>query len=77
MENYLEHLKQSQPTVSELNGSDAAARIAAAPFEPYSVVGFDTREAERLGLKAGEEVSVTRDDYIGRSPFYSYARSSA
>ncbi|KAJ7904484.1 hypothetical protein B0H14DRAFT_2327820 [Mycena olivaceomarginata] len=64
MENYLEHLKQSQPTVSELNGSDAAARIAAASFEPYSVVGFDAREAERLGLKAGEEVSVTRDDYI-------------
>lgn len=48
--------------MSKIAGSDAAARITAASFEPYSVVGFDTLEAARLGLKAGDEVSVARDD---------------
>ncbi|KAJ7129726.1 hypothetical protein C8R44DRAFT_777507 [Mycena epipterygia] len=59
---YLGRLKERQGTVSKITGNDAAARIAAAPFEPYSVVGFDTREAARLGLKAGDEVSVAPDD---------------
>ncbi|KAJ6515925.1 hypothetical protein C8R45DRAFT_1087065 [Mycena sanguinolenta] len=62
MTDYIEHLKQSQPAIPEMSGSDAAARIVAANFEPYTVVGFDGREADRLGLKAGDEVSVTRDD---------------
>ncbi|KAJ7744477.1 hypothetical protein DFH07DRAFT_834450 [Mycena maculata] len=62
MTNYLETLKQSWPEVPTISGSDAAARIVASAFEPYSVVGFDTREAERLGLKLHDEVSVARDD---------------
>ncbi|KAJ7129725.1 hypothetical protein C8R44DRAFT_777504 [Mycena epipterygia] len=59
---YLGRLKESQPEESKIISSDAAARIVAASFEPYSVVGFDTREAAHLGLKAGDEVSVARDD---------------
>ncbi|KAJ7498962.1 hypothetical protein FB451DRAFT_1203674 [Mycena latifolia] len=59
---YLGRLKQRQPTVAKITGQDAAARIAAAPFEPYSVVGFDAREAARLGLKAGDVVSIAPDD---------------
>jgi len=63
---YLERLKQGQPAVPKITGKDAAARIAAASFEPYSVVGFDTREGARLGLKEGDEVSIAPDD-TGRS----------
>ncbi|KAF7352820.1 Glutathione S-transferase [Mycena venus] len=63
MTSHLEHLQQSRPAVPELTGSDAAARIVAASFEPYAVVGFDAREGERLGLNAGDEVSITREDY--------------
>jgi len=59
---YLERLKQSQPAVPVIKGNDAAAKIAAAPFEPYDVVGFDEREASRLGLKADDQVSVAPDD---------------
>ncbi|KAJ6552763.1 hypothetical protein B0H19DRAFT_995226 [Mycena capillaripes] len=61
MTGHLDHLKQSQPPVPQLSGEEAAARIAAASFEPYSVVGFDVCEGDRLGLKAGDEVSVGHD----------------
>jgi len=59
---YLGRLKQSQREVPKITGKDAAARIAAASFEPYSSVGFDVREGARLGLKAGDEVSIAPDD---------------
>ncbi|KAF7345668.1 Glutathione s-transferase [Mycena venus] len=59
---YLEELRQKQPVALIITGEDAAARIAAAPFEPYTVVGFDAREGERLGLKLGDEVSIDRED---------------
>ncbi|KAJ6484989.1 hypothetical protein C8R47DRAFT_1130413 [Mycena vitilis] len=59
---YLDRIKQQRPAVPKISGKDAAAHIVAAPFEPYNVVGFDTREGERLGLKAGDEVSVAPDD---------------
>jgi len=59
---YLGRLKQQQPAVLKINGKDAAARIAVASFEPYTVVGFDASEGTRLGLKAGDEVSVAPDD---------------
>ncbi|KAF7373564.1 Glutathione S-transferase [Mycena sanguinolenta] len=62
MTNYIEQLKQRQPAIPELSGSDGAAQIVGAAFEPYAVVGFNEREAERLGLKAGDEVSVSRND---------------
>ncbi|KAJ7507758.1 hypothetical protein B0H11DRAFT_1968551 [Mycena galericulata] len=59
---YLGRLKQSQPPVPKISAKDAAARIAAGAFEPYDIVGFDTREAARLGLKLGDEVSIAPDD---------------
>jgi len=59
---HLARLKQSLPDVPKITGKDAAARIAAASFEPYNIVGFDAREGARLGLKAGDEVSVAPDD---------------
>ncbi|KAJ7720803.1 hypothetical protein B0H16DRAFT_1896741 [Mycena metata] len=59
---YFAALKQNQPIPPNLSGADAAARIAAASFEPYTTVGFDEREAARLGLKAGSVVSVAPDD---------------
>ncbi|KAF7313758.1 Glutathione S-transferase [Mycena chlorophos] len=58
----LEQLKGSMPPPQKINAADAAAIIAAASFEPVHVVGFDEREAARLGLKAGIQVSVTPDD---------------
>ncbi|KAF7351954.1 Glutathione s-transferase [Mycena venus] len=59
---YFEELKQKQPVTPRISGEAAAARIAAAPFEPYAVVGFDTREGERLGVKLGDDVSIDRED---------------
>ncbi|KAJ7853646.1 hypothetical protein B0H14DRAFT_3653591 [Mycena olivaceomarginata] len=59
---YLGRLKQSRPEVPKITGKDAAARISAASFEPYNIVGFDAREGARLGLKSGDEVSVAPDD---------------
>ncbi|KAJ7725989.1 hypothetical protein B0H16DRAFT_1781529 [Mycena metata] len=62
---YIERLKAEQPPVLNVTGEDAAARIVAASFEPYNVVGFDECEATRLGLKAGDKVSVGADE-IGK-----------
>ncbi|KAJ6500618.1 hypothetical protein C8R45DRAFT_1122839 [Mycena sanguinolenta] len=59
---YLGRLRQKFPQVPKITGKDAAARITAASFEPYDVVGFDEREGARLGLKTGDEVSITSDD---------------
>ncbi|KAJ7638778.1 hypothetical protein FB45DRAFT_903796 [Roridomyces roridus] len=59
---HLGRLKLSQAAPPTISGTDAAALIAGSPFEPYAVVGFDTREAARLGLKAGDHVSVAPDD---------------
>ncbi|KAK7035798.1 glutathione s-transferase [Favolaschia claudopus] len=59
---YLGRLKQHRTQVPVITGKDAAARIAAATFEPYDVVGFDVLEGSRLGLKAGDRVSIAPDD---------------
>ncbi|ESK97607.1 glutathione s-transferase [Moniliophthora roreri MCA 2997] len=45
-----------------ISGDEAAKLIASAPFEPYNVVGFDSTEAQRLGLQSGQTISVTPDD---------------
>ncbi|KAJ7047401.1 hypothetical protein C8F04DRAFT_5818 [Mycena alexandri] len=66
MTGYIERLKSNQPPVSNLTGEDAAARIVAASFEPYNVVSFDECEGTRLGLKAGDKVSVGADE-IGKN----------
>ncbi|KAJ7047403.1 hypothetical protein C8F04DRAFT_1058710 [Mycena alexandri] len=59
---YLARLKLNQTPVPKITGKDAAARIVAASFEPYNVIGFDSREGARLGLNAGDEVSIAPDD---------------
>ncbi|CAK5275579.1 unnamed protein product [Mycena citricolor] len=59
---YLGHLKKVQPQSAVISGADAAAKIASESFEAYSVVGFDQREAKRLGLTVGDRVSVAPDD---------------
>ncbi|KAJ6614280.1 hypothetical protein B0H10DRAFT_2045500 [Mycena sp. CBHHK59/15] len=59
---YLERLRQNQPAVLKIAGDKAAALITSGAFEPYDVVGFDSREAERLGLKVGDQVSISPDD---------------
>ncbi|KAF7332168.1 Glutathione S-transferase [Mycena kentingensis (nom. inval.)] len=59
---HLEHLKQKQPVQPKISGNDAAAAIISAPFESLDVVGMNEREASRLGLKAGAQVSVTPAD---------------
>jgi len=59
---HLERLKESQPAPGKVTGTDAASIITSSSFEPLDVVGFDEREASRLGLKAGARVSITPDD---------------
>ncbi|KAJ7648384.1 hypothetical protein DFH06DRAFT_1332619 [Mycena polygramma] len=60
---HLDKLKETQTGAgADLTAEAAAARIAGAPFEPYSVVGFDPREGDRLGLTSGDRVAVGRDD---------------
>ncbi|KAJ7144686.1 hypothetical protein C8R46DRAFT_1232533 [Mycena filopes] len=59
---YFARLKLNHAPVPEITGKDAAERIVAASFEPYDVVGFDAREGGRLGLNAGDEISIAPDD---------------
>ncbi|KAJ7179147.1 hypothetical protein C8R46DRAFT_1211747 [Mycena filopes] len=59
---YLARLKLNHAPVPKITGKDAAERIVAASFEPYDVVGFDAREGGRLGLNAGDEISIAPDD---------------
>lgn len=59
---YLDNLKEQTARPQKITGEEAAKLIGAAPFEPYSVVGFDTTEASHLGFKFGDLVSVAPDD---------------
>ena len=45
-----------------ISGADAAKSISQATFQSYSTLGFDRVEATRLGLKAGDVVTVTSDE---------------
>jgi hypothetical protein len=68
---FLARLKRTRPGPATISGEDAAASIVAAPFEPYSIVGFDNREAARIGLNAGDIVTIAPDD-TGQWPLSSY-----
>ncbi|KAF7301626.1 hypothetical protein MIND_00728100 [Mycena indigotica] len=59
---YLEELKAGLPVPQKIPASDAASRILSAEFEPLDVVGFDTLEATRLGLKLGMQVALSPED---------------
>ncbi|KAF8897500.1 hypothetical protein BD779DRAFT_382010 [Infundibulicybe gibba] len=62
MTRFLEQRKATQEAPQRLTGDAAASFIVSSQFEPYSVVGFDTLEATRLTLKAGEMIQVYPDD---------------
>ncbi|KAG5637784.1 hypothetical protein H0H81_003285, partial [Sphagnurus paluster] len=73
---YIEHIRATQPPVCEVAGNQAAASIAASPFEPYDVVGFNTSEAERLGIKLNDQVQVAPEDTGMPSPSQNKSRLS-
>jgi formylmethanofuran dehydrogenase subunit D len=45
-----------------LDGNSAAEQIACSAYEPLSIVGFNTTEAERLGVQEGDEIKVAPED---------------
>lgn len=59
---YLNKLKVAQTPPVNLDGLVAAQKIMSSSHESYSVVGFDSIEATRLGLKEGQKVQVTAED---------------
>lgn len=62
MSAFLEDKKNNQPAAQTLKGADAAELIVGSAYESLSIVGFNTTEAERLGLKQGDEVRVAPED---------------
>ena len=59
---FLNKLRVSQTPPVKIDGLLAAQKIISSSYEPYSVVGFDSTEATRLGLKEGQMVQVTAQD---------------
>jgi hypothetical protein len=59
---FLNKLKVTQTSPVKLDGLVAAQKIISSSHESYSVVGFDSIEATRLGLKEGRMVQVTAED---------------
>lgn len=62
MTRFLERRKQSRGPPRKLTGDEAAKLIVSCPFEPHSVVGFDSVEGTRLGLKPNDVVAISPDD---------------
>jgi len=62
LDQFLNKLKVAQTPPSKLDGLVAAQKIMSSSHESYSVVGFDSIEATRLGLKEGQMVQVTAED---------------
>ncbi|KAG2013703.1 hypothetical protein CC2G_010583 [Coprinopsis cinerea AmutBmut pab1-1] len=60
------YLKDHHQKPTVINGAEAGNLVFSSPHEGYSIVGFDTTEAQRLGVKLNDVVSVTPDD-TGRS----------
>jgi len=59
---FLNKLRLTQTPPASLDGLIAAQRIVSSNHEFYSVVGFDSIEATRLGLKEGQVIQVTAED---------------
>ncbi|KAF5321045.1 hypothetical protein D9619_000278 [Psilocybe cf. subviscida] len=55
-------LKASHPKPNILSGAAAAAEILSGAHDPYEIVGFDEREAERLNVKKGDKVNIAPED---------------
>ena len=52
----------NDPVITKIDGAAAAKIIADSQNSVSPSVEFDTDEAERLGLKQGQEVEVAPDD---------------
>lgn len=61
LNNAFDELKKTVKT-NKISGEDAAKMIASSPRENEAVVGFDTGEANRLGLKRGDIVDIAPED---------------
>jgi len=59
---FLNKLKVTQTPPVRLDGLVAAQKIVSSSHESYSIVGFDSIEATRLGLKEEQMVQVTAED---------------
>ncbi|TFK43570.1 hypothetical protein BDQ12DRAFT_731573 [Crucibulum laeve] len=59
---FIEKKKADQAAPTNIKANNAADIIVSAPYEAYDFVGFDVVEAERLGLKAGDQIQVAPDD---------------
>jgi hypothetical protein len=67
MNDYLQRMEDAAP-FADLTGAEAAQTITASLHEPYDVVGFNTVEANRLGVEEGQRVAIAPDD-TGGLPF--------
>ncbi|KJA30040.1 hypothetical protein HYPSUDRAFT_32093 [Hypholoma sublateritium FD-334 SS-4] len=57
---FKEHASQNISIV--IKGEDAANKIISSTHESYDFVGFDEREASRLGVSAGDTVQIAPED---------------
>ncbi|KIY73763.1 hypothetical protein CYLTODRAFT_193631 [Cylindrobasidium torrendii FP15055 ss-10] len=67
LNNAFDDLRKTVKT-PKISGEDAAKTIASSSREDEAVVGFDTTEANRLGLKRGDIVDIAPQD-TGRKNF--------
>ncbi|KAF5331708.1 hypothetical protein D9611_007708 [Ephemerocybe angulata] len=54
--------KKQQGPPPKISGAEAGKIIASSDYESYSVVGFDTEEAQRLRLQLGDTVRIAPTD---------------
>jgi hypothetical protein len=62
MSAFLENKKRYQAVPIVVKGEDAADQIGSLAHESLSIVGFNTTEAERLGLEKGDDIKVAPED---------------
>ncbi|KIP07677.1 hypothetical protein PHLGIDRAFT_29881 [Phlebiopsis gigantea 11061_1 CR5-6] len=66
-----DHLAQADKAgvakVEKISGTDAAKVICSSSYENVDSIGFDTAEANRLGVKQGDFVSIVPTD-LGKVP---------
>ncbi|RXW25296.1 hypothetical protein EST38_g587 [Candolleomyces aberdarensis] len=58
--------RQEQGVPANVTGAVAGETIVSSDFEPYSIVGFDAQEGQRLRVQLGDTVRIAPDD-TGRS----------
>ncbi|KAF8165381.1 hypothetical protein B0H34DRAFT_236265 [Crassisporium funariophilum] len=59
---FINEQRENQAAPVKIHGLDAANKIVASTHEAYSVVGFDSIEAARLGVSEGGNVQVAPED---------------